>query len=61
MGDPLRDRCPPRELAAVHQAIEIAEKILEFNQLVTVMEADLSALDAARMPAKWREFPVNAG
>lgn len=58
MGDPLRDRCPPRELAAVHQVIEIAEKIWNFNQLVTVMEADLSALDAARMPAKWREFPV---
>jgi uncharacterized metal-binding protein YceD (DUF177 family) len=58
MGDPLRDRSLPREWAAAHQVIEISEKIGHFNQLVKLMEADLSALDAAKMPAKWREFPV---
>jgi len=58
MGDPLRDRCPPRKWAAVHQVIEISDEIGHFNQLVEVVEADLSALDAAKIPANWREFPV---
>ncbi len=58
MGDPLRDRCPPRDLAEAQQVIEISEKIGHFDQLVKVMEADLSALDAGKMPANWREYPV---
>ena len=58
MGDPLRDRCPPRKWAAAQQVIEISDEIGHFDQLAEVMEADLSALDAAKIPANWREFPV---
>jgi uncharacterized metal-binding protein YceD (DUF177 family) len=58
MGDPLRDRRPPRNWAAAKQVIEISDEIGHFDQLAEVMEADLSALDAAKIPANWRQFPV---
>ena len=58
MDDPLRDRRPPREWAAATQVIEISEKIECFKQLATVIEADLIALDGAKIPAGWRDLMV---
>ncbi len=58
MDDPLRDRRPPLEWAAASQVIEISEKIRCFEQLSTVIEADLIALDAAKIPAGWRDLMV---
>ena len=58
MGDPLRDRCPPRNWAAAQQVIEISNEIGHFDQLAEIITADLSALDAAKIPANWREYPV---
>ena len=58
MGNPLRERRTAAEWAAGAQAIEIAEKIGNFGQLSAIIEADLAALDTARMPADWRASAV---
>ena len=58
MDDPLRDRRSPREWAAASQVIEISEKIRCFDQLSTIIEADLIALDAAKIAAGWRDLMV---
>ena len=55
MGNPLRDRRPLAELAAKGQVIEIADKIGNFAGLVDIVEADLAALDADKIPQDWRE------
>lgn len=59
MSNPLRDRRPVTELAAVGQIIEFAEKISAFKGLAAILEADLAALDADRMPSAWRESCVS--
>jgi len=58
MGNPLRDRRTAAEWAAVGQVIEIAEKLGSFEQLTAIVEADLAALEPAKMPAGWRESVV---
>jgi uncharacterized metal-binding protein YceD (DUF177 family) len=58
MGNPLRERRSAADLAADAQVIEIAEKISDFEQLSAIVEADLAALDADRMPTAWRDSPV---
>jgi len=55
MSNPLRDRRPVIELAAVGQVIEFAEQISAFKGLSAILEADLAALDPDRMPSAWRE------
>jgi uncharacterized metal-binding protein YceD (DUF177 family) len=45
-------------LAADAQVIEIAEKISDFEQLSAIVDADLAALDAARMPTGWCDSSV---
>ena len=59
MGNPLRDRRTPSELAASGQVIEFKEKIGDFERLAAVVEADLAALDPAKLPADWRDSPVS--
>ncbi|NCF15018.1 MAG: hypothetical protein GWP62_06910 [Gammaproteobacteria bacterium] len=58
MGNPLRERRSAADLAAGAQVIEIAEKIGDFEQLSAIVETDLVALDADRIPTGWRESAV---
>jgi uncharacterized metal-binding protein YceD (DUF177 family) len=58
MGNPLRDRRTAAEWAVVGQVIEIAEKLDSFEQLASIVEADLAALKPAKMPANWRDSVV---
>ena len=59
MGNPLRDRRTPSELAECGQVIEIERKIKDFPQLAAIVQADLAALDPDRLPAGWRNAPVS--
>ena len=59
MGNPLRDRRTAAEWAAVEQVIDFNNKIGDFEQLSAIIEADLAALDAAKIPADWRESIVS--
>ena len=58
MGYPLRDRRTASEWATVGQVIEIAEKLEGFEQLASIIEADLAALEADRIPPDWRDSVV---
>jgi len=58
MGNPLRDRRSAAEWAAAGQVIEIVEKLASFEQLVSIVETDLAALDADKIPADWRDSVV---
>ena len=59
MGNPLRDRRTAAEWAAAQQVIEISAKVGDFKQLGAIVEADLAALDAAKIPAGWRDSRVS--
>jgi uncharacterized metal-binding protein YceD (DUF177 family) len=59
MGNPLRDRRTAAEFASVGQVIEFTEKISSFAGLASIVEADLAALEPARMPSGWREREVS--
>jgi uncharacterized protein len=58
MANPLRERRTAAEWAAGSQVIEIADKLSGFEKLSAVVEADLAALGAERMPAGWRDADV---
>ena len=58
MGNPLRERRTAADWAAGSQVIEIADKIGDFGELSAIVEADLAALDAAKIPADWRDTVV---
>ena len=58
MGNPLRDRRTPQELAASGQLIEIAEKIGNFGELSRIVGADLETLDPDKLPPDWRDADV---
>ena len=58
MGNPLRDRRTPQELAASGQVIEITEKISEFKELDRIVGADLETLDPDMMPPDWCDADV---
>jgi len=58
MGNPLRERRSAAEWAAGPQVVEIACKISDFSQLSEIVDADLAALDADRIPAGWRDAAV---
>ncbi len=58
MGNPLRERRSAAEWAAGAQILEISGKVGDFDQLSSIMEADLGMLDADKIPAHWRESPV---
>ncbi len=59
MGNPLRDRRTAAEFASVGQVIEFNEKIDLFEGLAAIVEADLAALEPARIPSGWREAKVS--
>ena len=59
MGNPLRDRRTPLELAASGQVIEFSEKIDGFEQLAVIVEGDLESLDPDKLPSGWRDSLVS--
>ena len=59
MANPLRDRRTAADWAAAGQVIEIAEKLSSFEQLSSIVEADLVALGPARIPAQWRDSAIS--
>ena len=59
MGNPLRDRRTPSELAESGQVIEFKQKLNDFERLAAVVEADLARLDPDTLPADWRDAPVS--
>lgn len=58
MGNLLRDRRNPKELAANSQIIEFTEKIGEFRRLEQIVEGDLGVLEPAKIPPGWRDAAV---
>jgi len=58
MGNPLCERRSAAEWSADLQVIEIAKKVCDFETLGAIVEADLAALDAAKIPAGWRDAEV---
>jgi hypothetical protein len=54
----LRDHRTPQDLAASGQVIELNEKLSGFSGLAEIVDADLSALDADKLPPNWRESAV---
>ena len=58
MGNPLRDRRTPSELAASGQVIEFSEKIGDFEKLVEIVEGDFETLDPDTLPLDWRDTVV---
>ena len=59
MGNPLRDRRTPLELAASGQVIEFSEKISDFERLAAIVEGDLESLDPDKLPSGWRDSLVS--
>jgi len=58
MGNPLCERRSAAEWSAGSQVVEITDKISSFEQLSAIVEADLAALDADKIPAGWRNSEV---
>jgi uncharacterized metal-binding protein YceD (DUF177 family) len=58
MGNPLRDSRTAAELASVGQLIEFTDNISSFDGLSGVIEADLAALEAEKIPSGWRDNVV---
>jgi uncharacterized metal-binding protein YceD (DUF177 family) len=58
MGNPLCESRSAAEWSAGSQVIEIARKICDFEALAAIIESDLAALDAAKIPAGWRDADV---
>jgi uncharacterized protein len=58
MGNLLRDRRNPSELAASGQVIEFSEKITDFERLTEIVGGDLETLDPDKLPPDWRDTVV---
>ena len=59
MANPLLDRAPPQDFAGRRQALEIRAKIEDFEQLVGIIEADLSDQFGRLAAREWRQVPVD--
>jgi uncharacterized metal-binding protein YceD (DUF177 family) len=59
MGNTLRDRRTPLELAASGQVIEFSEKIFDFERLAAIVQGDLESLDPDKLPSGWRDSLVS--
>ncbi len=59
MGNPLRDRALPEELADRSQVFELKGKLDDFGRLVEIVEADLESVAAQNRPREWQATPVN--
>ena len=60
MANPLLDRVLPAELAERRQVIEFEGKVGDFERLVSIVDADLAALEAPVRPKLRAEKPVSA-
>jgi len=58
MGNPLHERRSAADWSAGSQLFEIAEKIGDFERLAAIIESDLAALDADKIPVDWRDAVV---
>ena len=58
MSNPLRIRRTAAEWAAAGQVIEIKQKISDFEQLATIIEADLEVLEPGQVPNGWYNAAV---
>ena len=58
MGNPLQDRRAAADWASARQVIEITDEVGTFDGLAAVVDEDLAALDADKMPRDWRSSPV---
>jgi len=58
MGDALRQRRAPAELAETGQVIEINDKISDYGRLTEIVSTDLAALDTDQVPSGWRDRDV---
>jgi len=58
MGIQLQDRRTVSDWISFGQVIEFSEKIESFSGLAEIVRADLEALDAAKLPADWRNDRV---
>lgn len=58
MANPLFDRVLPSDLAENRQHIEFKGKVADFERLVEIAEAELSAVSSDRWPRRWRAAPV---
>ena len=58
MGNLLRDRRSPSDLASSSQVIEFTEKLGDFGRLAGIVRADLDRLDPDTLPRNWRAAPV---
>jgi len=58
MGNPLRDRRTPSELAEIGQVIEFTKKISDFEKLAEIVEGDLGTLNPDKLPPNWRDTDV---
>jgi uncharacterized metal-binding protein YceD (DUF177 family) len=59
MGNPLCERRSAAEWSAGMQVIEIAKKVSGFETLAAIIESDLAALDADKIPAGWGDADVS--
>ncbi len=59
MASLMLEPVPPADLASSGQVIETTGKIEDFQRLVGIVDADLSALPAARIPQQWRQAAVD--
>jgi uncharacterized metal-binding protein YceD (DUF177 family) len=58
MENPLQDLRTPSDLAVSGQVVEFTETIASFEHLEKIVEADLLALDPAKLPLNWRNSVV---
>jgi len=58
MGNLLRDRRTPSELAAIGQVIDFSEKIGGFERLAEIIKGDLDTLNPDKLPPDWRDRVV---
>ncbi len=58
MGNPLRDRRTPSDLAARGQVVEFEEKVSQFDRLARILEAELGTLEPDKLPDGWRSARV---
>lgn len=58
MGNPLKDRVPPAELAESGQIIDLKEDLSSFERLVGIVEDDFRANAEGKLPTNWRQLPV---
>ncbi len=58
MGNLLKHRRPPAELASSGQVFDLKEELSSFERLVEIVEEDFRTLSPGDAPPNWRQSPV---